>query len=327
MPGPTTPLPVWTSESFPVPLPPGHRFPTRKAARIREQLIAEGVLGAEDVHASTPAPRVWLEQVHDRAWVDRVLAGALTDAEVRRVGLPWSEALVARARAAVDGTVRAARAAVRLGLAGNLAGGSHHAFRDRGAGYCLFNDIAIAIAVLRAEGAAARPFVCDLDVHQGDGTAALFADDASVFTFSMHAAHNFPARKERSTLDVPLPDGCDDARYLAALSAQLPQAFAAHAPDLIVYQAGVDALADDRLGRLALTHAGLRARDAMVFTLAEAHGVPVVVTMGGGYAEPIEASIEAHANVWRAMRISRARRDAAHGVHRPAHDGDTAKSA
>jgi acetoin utilization deacetylase AcuC-like enzyme len=304
------PLHAWTSHRFPVPLPAGHRFPVGKHGPLLDTLIGEGVLDSDHVHASEPAPFAWLALVHAADYLARVQDGALDDGEVRRIGLPWSPELVLRARAAAAGTVLAAFAALRHGVAGNLAGGSHHAFRDRAAAYCLFNDAALAIAVLRAHGAAARPFVADLDVHQGDGTAAMCADDPSVFTFSLHAASNYPLHKQRSTLDVELPDGTSDDAYLEALDRHLPATLAAHAPDLVIYQAGVDPLAEDRLGHLALTHAGLAARDARVFAWCEAHGVPVVFTMGGGYAEPIAASIEAHAGVWRAARATRDRRAA-----------------
>jgi len=302
------PLHAWTSHRFPVPLPPGHRFPVGKHAPLLETLVGERVLAPEHVHPSEPAPVAWLELAHDADYIARVLDGALDDAEVRRVGLPWSPELALRARAAAMGTVLAAFAALRHGVAGNLAGGSHHAFRDRAGAYCLFNDAVLAIAVLRAHGAGARrPFVADLDVHQGDGTAAMCTDDPSIFTFSLHAASNYPLHKQHSTLDVALPDGTGDDAYLDALDRHLPAALDAHAPDLVIYQAGVDPLAEDRLGHLALTHAGLAARDARVFAWCEAHGVPVVFTMGGGYAEPLSASIAAHADVWRAARHARNR--------------------
>jgi acetoin utilization deacetylase AcuC-like enzyme len=317
------PLHGWTSHRFPVPLPDGHRFPVGKHAPLLEQLLAEEVLEARHVHPSEPAPLAWLTLVHDADFIARVTDGALDDAAVRRIGLPWSPELVLRARAAAAGTVLAAFAALHHGVAGNLAGGSHHAFRDRAAAYCLFNDAALAIAVLRAHGAGAlRPFVADLDVHQGDGTAAMCAEDGSIFTFSLHAASNYPHVKQRSTLDVELPDGTGDDDYLGALDRHLPAALDAHAPDLVIYQAGVDPLAEDRLGHLALTHAGLAARDARVFAWCEARGVPVVFTMGGGYAEPLAASVAAHAAVWRAARHARDRRSAVHDGRPFDHDVD-----
>jgi len=285
---------VWASDHFEVPLPAGHPFPMPKYRALRELLVAEGVVS---VSPSEEAPRAWLEAAHDPSYVARVLDGGLSPEEVRRLGMPWSPTLVARARAAVFGTVRAAFAALEDGVAGNLAGGTHHAFYDRGEGYCLFNDVAVALGVLASR--VQRPFVVDLDVHQGNGTAAMFAADERVFTFSMHARTNYPLRKERSSLDVELEDGTDDATYLALLDAHLEDALDRHAPDFVFYQAGVDALREDRLGRLGLTHEGLRKRDARVFEWCSKRGLPVCVTLGGGYGRPLEATVEAHANVFR----------------------------
>ena len=305
-----------------VPLPEGHPFPMEKYRALRELLLVEGVLSPAEVRRSAPAPVDWLLRAHDPAYVERMLAGALPPDEVRRLGLPWSEALVARARAAVFGTVLAARAALVHGVAGNLAGGTHHAFFDRGEGYCLFNDVAVAIAVLRAgdddggDDAAAeptpaalvarRPFVLDLDVHQGNGTAAMFARDPSVFTLSIHSRTNYPLRKETSTLDVELEDGTGDDAYLALLDEHVPAALDRHAPDLVFYQAGVDTHASDRLGRLALTHAGLAERDRRVFAWLSARALPVAVTLGGGYGRPLADTVRAHAGTWRAARAARA---------------------
>ena len=318
----TRPLHAWTSRAFPVPLPETHPFPIAKGGLVTARAMTEGILDAREIHDSRPAPFEWIERVHEPSYVARALTGALDAAEIRRLGMPWSHELVARARAGVWGTVCAARAARVHGVAGNLAGGSHHARRDRAEAYCLFNDLAVAVATLRAEGAARRPFVADLDVHQGDGTAAIFAADSTVFTFSMHGERNHPARKERGSLDVALPDDCGDDAYLAALDRHLPAALERHRPDLVLYQAGVDTLAEDRLGRLALTRAGLAARDVFVFERCERVGVPVVVTLGGGYARPIEASIEAHLDVWRAARAARDRRPPVDDVVRFDHQGD-----
>ncbi len=307
--GAATPrLLAWTSDHVELPLPEAHPFPIAKYRLLREKLVAEGVLAGEDVTRSDEAPLDWLTAVHDADYVRRALEGALEPAEVRRLGLPWSPALARRARAAVFGTVQSTRAALAHGVAGNLAGGTHHAFRDRGEAYCLFHDVAIAITLLRREEAIARPFVLDLDVHQGNGTAALFAGDDDVFTYSLHGRHNYPYRKETSTLDVELDDGADDEAVLEALEATVPAALDRHAPDVVLYQAGVDALAEDRLGRLRMTHAGLAARDRRVFAWCEARGLPVAITAGGGYGRPIEATVEASANVWREARASLARR-------------------
>ncbi|HTK32257.1 MAG TPA: histone deacetylase [Candidatus Saccharimonadaceae bacterium] len=302
------PLHTWTSDHFGLELPEHHPFPIAKYPELRARVVAEGLVDAADLHRSEPAPLEWLRLAHDADYVEAATArGIDADAE-RRLGLPWSASLVARARAATYGTVMAARAACEHGVAGNLAGGSHHAFRDRGEAYCLFNDIAVAIAVLRREGLVERPLVVDLDVHQGNGTAAMFQDDDRVFTLSLHGAGNYPARKERSTLDVALDDDSDDATYLATLDRHWPAALERHAPDLVIYQAGVDALAGDRFGRLALTADGLAARDRRVLDACERAHVPVVVTLGGGYSRPLAASIDAHLGVWRALREARDRR-------------------
>jgi len=313
-------LHAWTSDHFDVPLPEGHPFPIAKYRMLREKLLAEGVIEPQNLHRSELAPLEWLTAAHDPSYVERVMEGRLSAEEVRRLGMPWSPELVARARAAVWGTVRAAEAALGApagataesgagsGVAGNLAGGTHHAFRDRAEGYCLFNDFAVAIARLRAVGRARRPLIADLDVHQGNGTAAMFAGDADVFTLSIHAEANYPAEKEQSRLDVGLPVGCEDAEYLAALDQHLPRALDQHRPDIVFYQAGVDGLSGDRFGRLALSFDGLRARDQRVFAWCEERSLPVVVVLGGGYARPIERSVEAHANVWRAARAACDRR-------------------
>jgi len=302
------PLLAWASDHFAFPLPESHPFPLAKYARVRERLLAERVLEPAWLTPSEPAPESWLHSAHDVAYVSRVLRGEWTAAEARRLGLPWSPALVARARAALFGTVQASRAALVHGVAGNLAGGTHHAFPGRGEAYCLFNDFAVSVALLRRDGLAQRPFVLDLDVHQGNGTAVCFAGDVSVFTFSLHARHNYPLAKEQSTLDVELEDAAGDDAVLGAIEAHVPAALDAHAPDLVFYQAGVDALASDRLGRLRMTHAGLAERDRRVFAWLEARNLPVCVTLGGGYSRPLDDTIEAHVNVWRAARAARERR-------------------
>ena len=263
-----------------------------KYRALRELLLAEGVVS---VARSEEAPREWLEAAHDPSYVSKCLSCDLSPEEVRRLGMPLSPELVARARAALVGTVQAARAALEDGIAGNLAGGTHHAFFDRGEGYCLFNDVAVALKQLPVR----RPFIVDLDVHQGNGTAAMFARDPSVFTFSMHARTNYPLRKERSSLDVELEDGTDDDTYLALLDRHLPAALEAHRSDFVFYQSGVDALKEDRLGRLALSHAGMRERDRRVFAWCRERSLPVCVTLGGGYGRPLEATVEAHAGTFR----------------------------
>jgi acetoin utilization deacetylase AcuC-like enzyme len=217
---------------------------------------------------------------------------------MRRIGLPWSQVFVNRAFASVGGTVSAALSALEHGWGATLGGGTHHAFRSEGAGFCVFNDIAVAIQFLRKRGLIRRAAVIDLDVHQGDGTAEIFQDDPDVFTLSIHGESNFPFRKKKSRLDVPLPDGVEDAAYLRRLDEVLPAAFGFR-PDIVFYQSGVDPLASDVLGRLSLTHEGLIARDRMVFSAALSFGAPFVLTSGGGYSRPIERSVEAHTNTYR----------------------------
>jgi acetoin utilization deacetylase AcuC-like enzyme len=301
-------LHAWTSDHFDVPLPEGHPFPIAKYRMLRERLLADGVIAPENLHRSEPAPLEWLTAAHDAEYVERVMVGHMSAEEVRRLGMPWSPQLVARARAAVFATTRAAETALAQSIAGNLAGGTHHAFRDRAEGYCLFNDFAVAITRLRAAGLVRRPLIADLDVHQGNGTAAIFTGDTDVFTLSIHAEANYPAEKETSRVDVGLPVGCRDDEYLAALDRHLPAALDEHAPDLVFYQAGVDGLEGDRFGRLALSFEGLAERDRRVFAWCEERALPVVVTLGGGYARPIERSVVAHANVWRAARLASDRR-------------------
>jgi acetoin utilization deacetylase AcuC-like enzyme len=235
--------------------------------------------------------------VHEPAYVRAVERGTVDPGAQRRLGFPWSESLVTRAHRSVGGTLAALAWAFAYGAAGHIAGGTHHAFRDRGEGFCVFNDIAVAVAVARRDHGIARAAVIDLDVHQGNGTASIFAADADVFTLSLHGARNYPFKKETSALDVALPDGCEDDRYIAALGPALEHV-RAHRPELLLYQAGVDALAGDRLGRMSLTHEGLARRDALVFALARELAVPIVVTLGGGYGRDIEKSVIGHVGVY-----------------------------
>jgi acetoin utilization deacetylase AcuC-like enzyme len=274
---------------------------------LRERLVAEGVLGAQELQESDVIDRPSLLLAHTPEYLEAVFSGTLSESEQRRLGFSWSEALVARSRASVFGTVAAARAALRDGVAGNLAGGTHHAHADRGTGFCVFNDIAIAARTLQREGLIDRALVVDLDVHQGDGTAAIFAGDESVFTFSMHGAKNFPFRKQRSSLDVELADGCGDSEYIATLEEHLPAVLDRARPDVLFFQAGVDPLEHDLLGRLKLTPAGLRLRDRIVASASRDRGIPLVLTLGGGYAKPIALSVDAHLGTWREARDAFAR--------------------
>jgi len=270
---------------------------------LREALLASGVLQADELVPSELVDVQSLLRVHSARWVRAVLDNRLTEAEQRRLGFPWSPELVLRSRAAVGGTCSAAVRALAEGIGGNLAGGTHHAFPDHGEGFCVFNDIAVSIRALQAAGSIRRALVVDLDVHQGNGTAAVFEGDPEVFTFSMHGERNFPFRKQRSSLDIALADGAGDEVYLDVLARHLPRVVEAARPDLLYYQAGVDPLAEDTLGRLSLTHAGLEARDAFVLEAAQRSGVPVVVTLGGGYARPLEATVRAHIGTYRAARM------------------------
>ena len=289
---------VFYSDTYDVPLPPGHRFHMEKYRLLREALLERGVLPPGSLTESDPCSREDLERVHTPRYLDAFFQGTLTDAELRRLGFPWSPGLVARSCAAVSGTLEAARAALRDGLAGNLAGGTHHGFPDHGEGFCVFNDIAVAIRALQARHAIRRAVVVDLDVHQGNGTAAIFAGDDSVFTFSMHGEHNFPFRKQPSTRDVGLADGTGDRVYLDALALHLPEVLETAGANILFFQAGVDPLAEDALGRLCLTLAGLRERDRIVLEAARHRGLPAVLTLGGGYAKPLCATLDAHVGTY-----------------------------
>lgn len=278
-----------------------HVFPIRKFELVRDRLLAEGTLELSDLREPQPAPIADVLLVHTEDYVTRLRAGALTPRELRRLGLPWSKALVRRSFLAAGGTISAARVALDVGIASNLAGGTHHAFPERGEGFCVLNDVAIAIRTLRRDKMIERAAVVDCDVHQGNGTATIFEGDASVFTFSMHGAKNYPVFKARSTLDVELPDGTGDEEYLTTLAAHLPRIFAHH-PDIIFYLGGADPYEGDKLGRLSLSIAGLRARDAFVLSESRARGVPIVTVMSGGYAASIDDTVEIHSNTIRAAK-------------------------
>ncbi len=279
----------------------GHVFPIRKFELVRDRLLREGTLSPENVVEPQPASFADLLLVHTEDYVTRLRAGALTPREVRRLGLPWSKALVRRSLLATSGTINAARWALRDGVGSNLAGGTHHAFPDHGEGFCVLNDVAVAVRVLRRERLAQRAAVVDLDVHQGNGTAAIFETDAEVFTFSMHGAKNYPLFKARSSLDVELADGTGDEEYLRTLARFLPRVFE-HGPEIVFYLGGADPSAGDKLGRLALSIEGLRARDEFVLRECRARGVPVATVMSGGYAADTNDTVEIHCNTIRAAR-------------------------
>ncbi len=273
------------------PLPPGHRFPMVKYALLADRLRADGWT----VAAAPLASDVDLARAHAAGYLDTVARCALDPKAERRLGFPQSPELVRRSRASVGGTLAAARWALDRGLGVALAGGTHHAFADRGEGFCVYNDLVVAARTLLDEGAVARVLVVDLDVHQGNGTAEICARDDRVITYSIHGARNYPFVKATSDLDVPLPDGTDDAAYLEALERTLPPLFAAVDPDLVLYQAGVDVLAGDRFGRMALSEAGVVARDRLVATLCRAARAPLATTLGGGYHVDVERTVGAHA--------------------------------
>ena len=279
------------TDQFVLDLPDGHRFPMAKYRRLREEVERLGVCR---LAVPEPATDADLCRVHTEGYVRRVADGGLSASEVRRLGFPWSPRLVERSRRSVGATIAAARAALADGAAVNLAGGTHHAFADRGGGFCVFNDVAVAARAVLAEGRARRALIVDCDVHQGDGTASIFRDDASVFTLSVHGRRNYPFRKQASDLDVELEDGAGDTVYLERLDDGLSAALARSSPDIVFYLAGADPFEGDRLGRLALTREGLAARDALVFASCSGEALPVAVVMAGGYAPDVEAIVTIH---------------------------------
>lgn len=291
----------YTSDRFVIPLPSGHSFPGRKYILLREQLVRDGILKPDRILPSPRADDADIALAHAPDYIAAVRAGDLDAQAQRRIGLPWSENLIDRVTATMGGAVAAAVEALDHGLSGQLAGGTHHAHRDFGAGYCIFNDFAIAALKVLTEGWATRVAIIDLDVHQGDGNAAILAAHPDIFVFSMQGERNFPFRRVASDLDVDLPDGTEDAAYLRALAEHLPAVFDFR-PDLVLYQAGVDPLREDRLGRLALTHDGLMRRDRLVLTECRSRGIPVAMAIGGGYATPIEASVAAYTNTYRVAK-------------------------
>ena len=266
-----------------------------KYALLRGKLIDEGVLSVEELWVADPATDEQLLRVHTSQYLEKIKHGTLGEKEIRRLGFPWSPQLVERARRSVGGTIAACRAALQDGTAANLAGGTHHAHADFASGYCLFNDVAVAARVMQAEGLASRIAILDCDVHQGDGTAAIFSGDPDVYTFSIHGASNFPFHKKESDLDIALPDNTGDATYLESLDEGLNQTLNHTAFDLAIYLAGADPFAEDRLGRLKLSKAGLCQRDHLVFERCHQAGLPVAVVMAGGYASQVKDIVDIHA--------------------------------
>jgi len=281
-----------------LPLPAGHRFPASKYRLLKAAVEREEILPAASLAASPAASADDLQRAHDAVYVQAMLDGSVAKDIVRRIGLPWSDVLVRRSRMTVGGAVAAARSALATGVSGQLAGGTHHAHRAFGSGFCVFNDLAVAALTLLDEGRIGRVAILDLDVHQGDGNAAILGGRQDVLVVSLHGAKNFPFRRVPSSLDVDLPDGTEDAAYLRALHDALP-AVEGFRPDLLLYLSGADPLAQDRLGRLSLSFEGMAERDRTVFEFCRRRGLPVSIAIGGGYADPISDSVTAYANTFR----------------------------
>jgi acetoin utilization deacetylase AcuC-like enzyme len=285
---------IFYSDSFSFPLPAGHRFPADKYSLLRERILNEELVPIENMIIPEPASDAQIMLVHDRAYLNKLKSGGLNDKEIRRLGFPWSPEFVERSRRSVGGTIAACRSAIQEMIAVNLSGGTHHAFPDHGQGFCALNDAAIATRVMQEEALAQKLVILDCDVHQGNGTAAIFANDPSVFTFSIHAKRNFPYQKERSDLDIALDDGVDDKQYLSALKSGIREAIQAAEADLGIYLAGADPYHHDRLGKLALSKSGLATRDLHVMELCHNAGLALAVVMSGGYGIQIEDTVDIH---------------------------------
>jgi acetoin utilization deacetylase AcuC-like enzyme len=285
---------IFTSDTFVLPLPAGHRFPMQKYALLRERVAAAELVAPEQQRLPAPASDEELLRAHTAGYIGRVRDGQLSAQEIRRIGFPWSPQMVERSRRSAGATIAACRAALSEGVGVNLAGGTHHAFADAGSGYCVFNDSAVAARAMQVEGRICRAVIIDGDVHQGDGTAAILQGDETIFTLSIHAEKNFPFRKQRSDLDIELPDGTEDNAYLDALERGVIQAIEQSHADLAIYLAGADPYYDDRLGRLSLTKAGLAERDRVVFHYCKRAGLPLAISMAGGYARTIADTVDIH---------------------------------
>ena len=291
---------LYYADSFGLPLPPGHRFPMGKYLRLRDRLLREGAFEAEEFRIPDAASDAEITRAHCPRYLERVASGALDAAEMKAIGFPWSERMVERSRRSSGATLAAAREALARGGAANHAGGTHHAHRDRGEGFCVFNDAAITARAMQVEAGLTRIAIVDCDVHQGNGTATICAGDESVFTFSIHGARNFPFDKAESDLDIELADGTADDEYLWHLERGLDETLERSRPHLVIYLAGADPYEDDRLGRLKLSKAGLSRRDELVLGTLAARGIPVAIAMAGGYARDIDDSVEIHANTIKA---------------------------
>jgi acetoin utilization deacetylase AcuC-like enzyme len=291
---------IFLSDHVSLPLPVGHRFPAEKYTRLRKRVASACLLPVQNLVVCQPATVDQLLRVHTSDYVQRVLQGLLTEKELRRLGFPWSPELVERSLCSVGGTIAACRAALQEGLAVNLAGGTHHAYPDHGEGFCVFNDVAVAARAMQAEDRARKIVLIDLDVHQGNGSAAIFARDESVFTFSIHGAKNFPFHKETGSLDIALPDKTEDGPYLAAVREGTQTAVLRAQADLAIYLAGADPFIADTLGRMAVSKEGLALRDQIVFDLCMSNHLPVAVVMAGGYARNIEDTVDIQFNTVKA---------------------------
>ncbi|MEM8642505.1 MAG: histone deacetylase [Cyanobacteria bacterium P01_G01_bin.54] len=295
-------LPIVYHPDYVTPLPEQHRFPMPKFRLLHNYLLAQQITTTEAVYRPQRATAAQLALIHTPDYIQGYCSGTLSPKAQRRIGLPWSESLVIRTCTAVGGTILTAHLALEFGIACNTAGGTHHAFPDYGAGFCIFNDLAVTARVMQQLGRVQTLLIIDLDVHQGDGTAWIFREDPTVFTFSMHCEVNFPGRKQQSDLDVPLPEGLDDDGYLQILAGYLPDLLTQVKPDLVLYDAGVDTHVGDRLGKLSLTNYGLYRRERMVLSSCHAAGYPVATVIGGGYAQDLQALVERHAIVHRAAQ-------------------------
>ncbi len=290
---------LFYTDHFELPLPPGHRFPMAKYRRLRDRIVGDPFFQRDVLLVPNAATVEQLCMAHASDYVTRVMAGELSAMEIKRIGFPWTPAMVERSRRSSGATLAAARHAIQDGVAVNMAGGTHHAMRDAGEGFCVFNDAAVAILVLRSESMIRRAVVIDCDVHQGNGTAQIFAEMDDVFTFSIHGEKNFPLRKYPSDLDIDLPDGTTDDHYLSALAEGLGKVLKHGQFDLAIYLAGADPFEGDRLGRLKLTKQGLGARDSLVLGELRAAEIPVAVAMAGGYAHSIDDIVDIHSQTIR----------------------------
>jgi acetoin utilization deacetylase AcuC-like enzyme len=289
---------AWT-ESYVLPLPPSHRFPMSKYELLPQQLLHEGTINTSNIFHPETLERKWILQAHEEAYWNNLENLTLTPKEIRRTGFPLTAEVVNREVVIMSGTLQCARFALQYGISMNIAGGTHHAFTNRGEGFCLLNDMAIAARYMIYENLASQILIVDLDVHQGNGTAQIFQNDSRVFTFSMHGTNNYPLSKEHSDLDIGLPDFTNDNFYLTTLEATLKNLIDTVQPDFIFYQAGVDILATDKLGRLSISREGCKQRDKIVLNTAHQNRIPLVVSMGGGYSPDFRDIIEAHANTYR----------------------------